>query len=254
MIISICNQKGGVGKTTTAINLAGILSKSHHRTLLVDLDPQGHVSTGLNLTLPPDRPSVYEVMRGDVSLSDAIANTFFPNLKVLPSDIRLSTSDIEFSRPPFVGVSSHLLKRALVGSGFEYIVIDCPPSLGIQSINALVASDGVIIPLQCEFLALEGVSALVETIEEICSTLDNSLEIFGILPSMFQKRTRVNQQVLDKAAKTFAHVYPPVKRTIRFANASIQGVPINYFTKDLDLISPYTSIMRDLLCREKENR
>ncbi|MGH6690142.1 MAG: ParA family protein, partial [Gammaproteobacteria bacterium] len=195
--LAIVNQKGGVGKTTTAVNLAAGFALSGHRTLLVDLDPQGNATTGLGINKAGLNPTVYHVLVIGEPTEKAIRETSLRDLNILPSDIDLVGAEIEL-----VGLErrEHRLRMALAAAGvaYEYVLIDCPPSLGLLTINALVASDRVIVPLQCEFYALEGLTHLLKTVKLVRDRLNPGLEVAGIVLTMFDGRTSLALQIRDE--------------------------------------------------------
>lgn len=225
-IISLTNQKGGVGKTTTAINLGASLAACERRVLLVDLDPQANATSGLGLPKVSER-SVYKVLAGGIDAGDAIQNTAMPGLHILTSSVDLVAAEIELAdaeRREF-RVSDFL---AAIRSDFDYILIDSPPSLGLLTINGLTAADAVLVPLQCEYFALEGVSQLVRTVGRVREKLNPSLEIEGIVLTMYDDRMNLMKQVADDIRKHFGdRVYDAViPRNIRLAEAPSFGKPI----------------------------
>jgi len=225
-IISLANQKGGVGKTTTAINLGASLAACERRVLLVDLDPQANATSGLGLPKDPDR-SVYKVLAGGVGARHAIQPTGMPGLQILTSSVDLVAAELELAdadRREF-RVSEFLEP---IRNEFDYILIDSPPSLGLLTINGLTAADAVLVPLQCEYFALEGVSQLVRTVDRVREKLNPSLEIEGIVLTMYDERMNLMKQVADDIRKHFGErVYDAViPRNIRLAEAPSFGKPI----------------------------
>jgi len=225
-IISLVNQKGGVGKTTTAINLGASLAACERKVLLVDLDPQANATSGLGLPKNPER-SVYRVLAGGIEARDAIQGTPMPGLQILTSSVDLVAAEIELAdadRREFL-VSEVL---AAVRNDFDYILIDSPPSLGLLTINGLTAADAVLVPLQCEYFALEGVSQLVNTVERVREKLNPSLEIEGIVLTMYDERMNLMKQVADDIRRHFGQrVYDAVvPRNVRLAEAPSFGKPI----------------------------
>jgi chromosome partitioning protein len=226
-IIPIVNQKGGVAKTTTAINLSAALALEGKKILLIDMDPQGNASSGLGIETDDLEFSVYDVLINGRKISDTIHKTEVKNLVVLPSNIQLAGAEIELVS---MEQREFLLKNALEGikDFFDYIIIDCPPSLGLLTLNALVAGTSVIIPIQCEYYALEGLSKLINTIELVRSNLNKELEIEGVLMTMFDVRTNLSVQVVDEVKKYFGNKLfkAIVPRNVRISESPSYGKPV----------------------------
>ena len=224
-IISIANQKGGVGKTTTTINLSSLLAAAEKRTLLIDIDPQANSSSGLSIF--NHNPSVYEVLVGTRKLKDVIINSFMPFLDILPSNINLVGAEIEMVD---IDDRESLLRNALVevNDEYDYILIDCPPSLGLLTLNSLTASNSVLIPVQCEYFALEGLGQLLNTINIVKKNFNKDLAIEGVLLTMFDTRLRLSHQVAEEVRKYFGDkVYQTViNRNVRISEAPSYGKPI----------------------------
>ena len=199
-VIAIINQKGGVGKTTTAVNLSALLGAMGQRVLMIDLDPQGNTTSGLGMEV--DDKSIYEVIMGRMKLTDVMEETEFKNLSIAGSDVRLANAELELVE---VEKREYRLKTAVqsVQQDFDFIFIDCPPSLGLLTINALGAADSVLIPIQCEYYALEGVASLMNTISRVKKTINPHLEIEGVLLTMLDGRTNLGLQVVDEVKKHF---------------------------------------------------
>lgn len=229
MIFTITNQKGGVGKTTTAINLSAYLAHSGKRVLLIDLDPQANLTSGLGMTREQgtERNTIYEVILGKAKIESAIINTGVKDLYLVPSSIDLAGAEVEL-----VGALSRetILKAALaeVKDQYDFIMIDCPPSLGILPINAFVAADQVLIPVQCEYFALEGLSQLLNTIHLVKARLNDKLEIAGVVLTMFDTRTNLSKQVADEIKNYFqGKVFKnPIPRNVKLSEAPSFGKPI----------------------------
>ena len=246
--LAIANQKGGVGKTTTAINLGAALAALERRVLIVDADPQGNATRGLGLGA--EEPNLYHVLLGERPAPDAVTETDLPCLHLLPSDRDLVGVEVEFSRE---GGRAEALRSAMVPLQEDYdtILLDCPPSLGHLTVNSLVAADEVIVPLQCEYFALEGISELVSTIERVRSTLNRSLSIGGILLTMYDERTNLARDVAEEVRRHFADkVYQTVvPRNVRLAEAPSHGQPILLYDIKSKGAEAYLALAREMLER-----
>ncbi|MCX7998476.1 MAG: AAA family ATPase [Leptospiraceae bacterium] len=232
-IVSISNQKGGVGKTTTSINLSSNLASMGKKVLIVDIDPQGNAGSGLGPPLNELEKTTYEVLLGEISPQEAIQKSEIENLWILPSNINLSGAEIDLMG---IDDKEYSLKKAInhLRKEFDYIFIDCPPSLGVLTINALTASDSVIITLQTEYFALEGLSQLMKIITLVRENLNSSLELEGVLLTMYDKRTNLSNQVANDVRSFFKEkVYNTViPRNIKLGEAPSFGKPINYYDPD----------------------
>jgi chromosome partitioning protein len=248
MILAIANQKGGVGKTTTAINLGAGLGALERRVLLVDCDPQGNATRGLGLHA--SSPHLYHALSGNASLSAAIRPSGFPNLDLIPTQRDLVGVEVEFvGEPAWEGRLKTVLGE--VAGKYDTILLDCPPSLGHLTVNALVAADGVLVPLQCEYFALEGVSELLATIGRVQEQLNTRLVIAGILLTMYDDRTNLSRDVADEIRRHFADkVYDTVvPRNIRLAEAPSHGKPIFQYDIRSRGAEAYLALARELLRR-----
>lgn len=247
-VIAIINQKGGVGKTTTAVNLSALLGAMGQRVLMIDLDPQGNTTSGLGMEV--DDKSIYEVIMGRMKLADVMEETEFKNLSIAGSDVRLANAELELVE---VEKREYRLKTAVqsVQQDFDFIFIDCPPSLGLLTINALGAADSVLIPIQCEYYALEGVASLMNTISRVKKTINPHLEIEGVLLTMLDGRTNLGLQVVDEVKKHFKkQVYATViPRSVRLGEAPSHGEPIHVYDKRGAGCVAYVNLAKEVLKR-----
>ena len=258
-VISLVNQKGGVGKTTVSINLSAALGKLGKRTLLVDLDPQGNTSTGLGINKSDiNGKSTYECLIGAVEPREAIIKTRFTNLFVMPATINLAGIDYEFKvNKDSKFKANEQLKKIIdeIKRGFDYIIIDCPPQLGSLTINALVASDALIIPVQCEFFALEGITQLLNTIIMTQKNLNPRLQIEGVLLTMLDSRTNLGMEVVEEVRKffgekTFDTIIP---RLIRLVEAPSHGEPINVYDPENRATVAFHNLAKEVVLRDERN-
>ena len=258
-VLAVANQKGGVGKTTTAINLGTALAAVGEQVLIVDLDPQGNASTGLGIDRKSRRLSTYDVMIGEASLRDAVLTTAVPHLSITPSTLDLSGLELEVSQEADRAVR---LRNALAtlnpgppdSPDFTYVLIDCPPSLNLLTINAMAASDAVLVPLQCEFFALEGLSQLLETVEKVRSGLHPALIIHGIVLTMHDARNNLsNQVVADVRQHSGQKVYDTlIPRNVRVSEAPSFGKPVLVYDLKCVGSEAYLRLATEVIQREKE--
>ncbi len=255
-VIAIANQKGGVGKTTTAINLAASLAALEKKVLIIDADPQANTTSGLNFSPDDDRHrSLYELMEGRISVEDALIQTEMSGLHMIPSHINLVGIEIEMINEPD---RESVLKKAIapVRDQYDYIIIDCSPSLGLITVNTLTAADSVIIPVQPEFFALEGLGKLLQTIRIVQSGLNPGLTIEGFVVTMFDGRTKVHQQVLAELREHFQDLVfkTVIQRNIRLSEAPSHGKPILLYEISCSGSSNYLNLASEVLERNGENR
>ncbi|MCU1571012.1 MAG: ParA family protein [Naasia sp.] len=249
-IISLCNQKGGVGKTTTAINLGAALAEYGRRVLAIDFDPQGALSAGLGVQTH-EVVTIYDLLIGTVrDASSAIQHTSIAGLDVIPANIDLSAAEVhlvnEVAREQTL---ARVLRR--VSDQYDVILVDCQPSLGLLTVNALTASHGVLIPLECEYFALRGVALLIETIEKVKDRLNPVLELDGILPTMYDSRTLHSREVMDRVVEAFDEnvLDTVIGRTIKFPDASVAGIPVIQFAPEHNSAKAYRQLARELVTR-----
>lgn len=252
-VISIANQKGGVGKTTSAINLAASLAAIEHTTLLIDIDPQSNSTSGLGVESKTVENSIYEVMVGGINISDAIKETELGYLDLIPSHINLVGAEIEMVDR---SERERILSKAVneVRDKYDFVIIDCPPSLGLLTINALTSSDSVLIPVQCEYFALEGLGQLLNTIKIVRQHLNPELEIEGVLLTMYDTRTRLSNQVADEVKRYFDdRVFSSViARNVRLAEAPSFGKPAILYDASSVGAKNYLSLAREIIQRNKK--
>ncbi|WP_420857826.1 ParA family protein [Marivivens marinus] len=253
-IIAIANQKGGVGKTTTAVNLAAALAESGQRVLLIDLDPQGNASTGLGIERDQRDHTTYDLMAGDAPIFDVVKETGFENLLIVPANTDLSSADIELISNEKRSFLLHdaLRQSAMDAFALDYILIDCPPSLNILTVNAMVAAHSVLVPLQSEFYALEGLSQLMLTLREVRQTANPNLRIEGIVLTMYDKRNNLSQQVEADARDNLEGLVfeTMIPRNVRLSEAPSFAMPILQYDPASKGSEAYRALAAELIQRE----
>jgi chromosome partitioning protein len=252
-IIAIANQKGGVGKTTSAVNIAAGLGSLKKKTLLIDIDPQGNATSGLGLNKRQIETSSYDVIIGEAKAKDVIVPTQFAKLDIIPANMQLAGAEIELVDIPD---RINILKKAVVPvkEDYDYIIIDCPPSLGLVTLNALTVCDTVLIPIQCEYYALEGLSQLMSTIRQVKKMYNPTLDVEGVLLTMFDGRLNLTMQVVDEVKKFFPNkVYKTViPRNVRLSEAPSYGQPVIYYDKSSKGAKAYISLSKEIIKKNKK--
>lgn len=256
-VISLVNQKGGVGKTTSSINLAAALGQLGKKTLLIDMDPQSNATTGVGLNSNDFDYDIYQTITGECEIKDAIFKTKFKNLSVIPSTLNLAGIDVEFVKKMFTDNSfqrNNQLKDAIatIKDNYDYIIIDCQPSLGLCTMNALVASDSVIIPVQCEFYALEGITQLLNSIIMVQNSMNPDLRIEGVLLTMLDGRTNIGLEVIEEIRKYFKDkVFNTIiPRLVRLVEAPSHGKPINEYDPESRGAEAYRNLAKEVIERD----
>lgn len=256
-ILAITNQKGGVGKTTTAINLGTALAQAGQRCLLIDLDPQGNASTGLNVPAEDRVLTTYDAISGQSDLPSVLVETAVPNLTLAPASVDLSGMDVELIDD---GQRAHRLSGLLtkpvdLRSEYEYILIDCPPSLNVLTVNAMVAAHAVVVPLQCEFFALEGLSQLLGTVRRVQQTLNRQLKIDGIVLTMYDRRNRLSTQVADDVRETLGDVVYStiIPRNVRLSEAPSHAMPALLYDPQCAGSRAYRQLAEEVLGRRSKS-
>ena len=251
-IISVANQKGGVGKTTTTINLSAALAEKGKNILIIDIDPQGNTSSGFGVDKNQKDNTVYELILGYCPINEAIIHEVVPGIDLIPSNVNLAGAEIELIDKTH---KEAILKKELdyVRDDYDFIMIDCPPSLNVLTVNAMVASDTVLVPIQCEFYALEGLSQLVHTINLVRERLNRRLDIEGIVFTMYDSRTNLSQQVVENVkAHVTQHIYETmIPRNVRLAEAPSYGEPITIYDPRSVGAEAYRNLAQELLDHQK---
>lgn len=255
-VIAIANQKGGVGKTTTAVNLSACLGNAGKKTLIIDCDPQGNTTSGLGFEKDEVELSIYDVLINEASLSDAVLASEFKKLWVCPSNIDLAGAEVELVTLEFSAKREELLKNAIakVKDLYDFIIIDCPPSLSTLTVNALVAADSVLVPIQCEYYALEGLSQLTKTIKTIKQAFNPDLSLEGVLLTMFDARTNLSVQVVEEVKKFFpGKVFKSIiPRNVRLSEAPSFGEPIIVYDKYSKGADSYIELAKEVIKNNKK--
>lgn len=251
-LLAVANQKGGVGKTTTAVNLATALSAVGQNVLLVDMDPQGNASTGLGIKRSSIQKSVYDVLFGDAEVYEAAVVTKVPRLSIVPSSVHLSGAEIELVNAE---QREFRLKAAIRKAlPYDYVIVDCPPSLNLLTLNALVAVDSVVVPLQCEFYALEGLSQLIKTVSRVQKHYNPGLDIHGVVLTMFDRRNRLSSQVATDVRDYFGEkVYKTIiPRNVRLSEAPSHGLPAIVYDMKCPGAQAYIRLAKEIIGRERK--
>lgn len=252
-VIAVANQKGGVGKTTSAVNIAAALGFNNKKTLIIDVDPQGNATSGVGIDKRSCRFTTYDMLVGDTKAQEIIVQTPFDNLFIMPSGIDLAAAEIEIAD---MENRAYRMKQAIVSvkADFDYIIIDCPPSLGLITTNALTACDTILVPIQCEYYALEGLSQLMNTVRRVKRQTNPHIDIEGVLLTMYDGRLNLTQQVVNEVKrffpkKVFSTVIP---RGVRLSEAPSFGMPVIYFDKSCKGTHAYLELVQEILKKERQ--
>ncbi len=252
-IIAIANQKGGVAKTTTATNLSAALALAGLKVMLIDLDPQGNASTGLGIENSNRKNTIYQVLTGTKHINESIYQTTIKNLDIIPANINLSAAEIELLSLPN---KENILKKSIStisAKKYNYIIIDCPPSLGQLTFNALTAANSILIPMQCEFFALEGLSYLLRSIDIVQKSINKDLKILGVVLSMYDKRNRLSEQVAQDVRNCLGEIVfnTIIPRNVRISEAPSHGMPVISYDPNCAGTKAYHALAEELLQRER---
>ena len=252
-IIAIANQKGGVGKTTTSINLSACLAEAGQKVLTIDIDPQGNTTSGLGIDKNSIENTIYELILGEAEIEDVIMNTEFENLSIIASNVNLAAAEIEL-----IGINEkeYILKRAVnkIRDQYDFVIIDCPPSLNMLTINAMTTADTVLVPIQCEYYALEGLSQLLHTVNLVKQRLNPDLEMEGVVFTMYDARTNLSLQVVENVKSNLNQtIYKTIiPRNIRLAEAPSHGLPINIYDSKSTGAESYRLLAEEVIHRGEE--
>lgn len=250
-VIAVANQKGGVGKTTTTINLSACLAEADKKVLVIDIDPQGNTTSGLGINKNEMENTVYELMLGECTIQESIVQTDFENLSIIPSNVSLTGAEIEL-----LGIQNkeYILKKAVaeISEKYDYIVIDCPPSLNMLTVNAMTTASTVLVPIQCEYYALEGLSQLMHTINLVQKRLNPNLEMEGVVFTMYDARTNLSLQVVENVkANLSTNIYKTIiPRNIRLAESPSHGLPINIYDSKSTGAESYRLLAQEVIERK----
>lgn len=252
-IIAVANQKGGVGKTTTAINLSACLAEKEKKVLTIDIDPQGNTTSGLGIEKNEVKNTVYELIIGECTVEDCIIEDIIDNLSIIPSNVNLSGAEIEL-----IGIEEkeYILKRAIdeIRDNYDFIIIDCPPSLNTLTVNAMTTADTVLVPIQCEYYALEGLTQLIHTINLVKERLNPYLELEGVVFTMYDARTNLSLQVVENVKENLnQNIYKSIiPRSVRLAEAPSHGMPINLYDSKSVGAEAYRNLADEVIAMEEE--
>ena len=251
-IIAIANQKGGVGKTTTAINLSACLAEAGQRVLTIDIDPQGNATSGLGIEKDEVENTIYEVMLQEVDITEAACKNVFDNLDVIPSNVNLAGAEIDLID---INDREYVLKNAIdeIRDNYDYVILDCPPSLSMLTVNAMTAADTVLVPIQCEYYALEGLTQLIHTINLVKKKLNPELELEGVVFTMYDSRTNLSLQVVENVKDNLhQNIYKTIiPRNIRLAEAPSHGLPINIYDSKSSGAESYRLLAEEVMSRNE---